>query len=200
MVKIKICGLSRECDIDFANEAKLDYIGFVFANSRRKITKEQAYILKKKLNSDIKTVGVFVNEDIKFILELLNENIIDIIQLHGHEDEKYMFELKRKTNNTIIKAITVDKKDFISDFSNTLADYLLLDSGAGGTGMKFDWNLLDKEIKKPFFLAGGINAENVEQAIKLINPFAIDISSGVETNGYKDRYKILDIVRRVRCE
>lgn len=200
MVKIKICGLSQECDIDFANDAKLDYVGFVFANSRRKITKKQAYILKKKLNSDIKTVGVFVNEDINFILELLNENIIDIIQLHGHEDEKYMLELKRKTDNPIIKAITVDKKDFISNFSNTLADYLLLDSGAGGTGMKFDWNLLDKEIKKPFFLAGGINAENVEQAIKLINPFAIDISSGVETNGYKDRYKILDIVRRVRCE
>lgn len=198
MVKIKICGLSRECDIDFANEAKLDYVGFVFANSRRKITKEQAYILKKKLNSDIKSVGVFVNEDINFILELLNENIIDIIQLHGHEDEKYMLELKRKTNNPIIKAITVDKKDFISNFSNTFADYLLLDSGAGGTGVKFDWNLLDKEIKKPFFLAGGINAENVEQAIKLINPFAIDISSGVETNGYKDRYKILDIVRKVK--
>lgn len=198
MVKIKICGLSRECDIDFVNEAKLDYVGFVFANSRRKITKEQAYILKKKLNSDIKTVGVFVNEDIKFILELLNENIIDIIQLHGHEDEKYMLELKRKTDNPIIKAITVDKKDFISNFSNTFANYLLLDSGAGGTGVKFDWNLLDKEIKKPFFLAGGINAENVEQAIKLINPFAIDISSGVETNGYKDRYKILDIVRRVK--
>ncbi len=198
MVKIKICGLSRECDIDFANEAKLDYVGFVFANSRRKITKEQAYILKKKLNSDIKTVGVFVNEDINFILELLNENIIDIIQLHGHEDEKYMLELKRKTDNPIIKAITVDKKDFISNFSTTFADYLLLDSGAGGTGVKFDWNLLDKEIKKPFFLAGGIDAENVEQAIKLINPFAIDISSGVETNGYKDRYKILDIVRRVK--
>ncbi len=198
MAKIKICGLSRVCDIDFANEAKLDYVGFVFANSRRKITKEQAYILKKKLNSDIKTVGVFVNEDINFILELLNENIIDIIQLHGHEDEKYMLELKRKTDNPIIKAITVDKKDFISNFSNTFANYLLLDSGAGGTGVKFDWNLLDKEIKKPFFLAGGINAENVEQAIKLINPFAIDISSGVETNGYKDRYKILDIVRRVK--
>lgn len=198
MVKIKICGLSRECDIDFANEAKLDYVGFVFANSRRKITKEQAYILKKKLNSDTKTVGVFVNEDINFILELLNENIIDIIQLHGHEDEKYMLELKRKTDNPIIKAITVDKKDFISNFSTTFADYLLLDSGAGGTGVKFDWNLLDKEIKKPFFLAGGIDAENVEQAIKLINPFAIDISSGVETNGYKDRYKILDIVRRVK--
>ncbi len=198
MAKIKICGLSRVCDIDFANEAKLDYVGFVFANSKRKITKEQAYILKKKLNSDIKTVGVFVNEDINFILELLNENIIDIIQLHGHEDEKYMLELKRKTDNPIIKAITVDKKDFISNFSNTFANYLLLDSGAGGTGVKFDWNLLDKEIKKPFFLAGGINAENVEQAIKLINPFAIDISSGVETNGYKDRYKILDIVRRVK--
>ncbi len=198
MVKIKICGLSRECDIDFANEAKLDYVGFVFANSRRKITKEQAYILKKKLNSDIKSVGVFVNEDINFILELLNENIIDIIQLHGHEDEKYMLELKRKTDNPIIKAITVDKKDFISNFSTTFADYLLLDSGSGGTGVKFDWNLLDKKIKKPFFLAGGIDAENVEQAIKLINPFAIDISSGVETNGYKDRYKILEIVRRVK--
>lgn len=200
MVKIKICGLSRECDIDFANEAKLDYVGFIFANSRRKITKEQAYILRKKLNSDIKTVGVFVNEDINFILELLNENIIDIIQLHGQEDEKYMLELKRNTDNLIIKAITVDKKDFISNFSITLADYVLLDSGAGGTGVKFDWNLLDKEIEKPFFLAGGINAENVEQAIKLINPFAIDISSGAETNGYKDRNKILDIVRRVRCE
>ena len=198
MVKIKICGLSRECDIDFANEAKLDYVGFVFANSRRKITKEQAYILKKKLNSDIKSVGVFVNEDINFILELLNENIIDIIQLHGHEDEKYMLELTRKTDNPIIKAITVDKKDFISKFSTTFTDYLLLDSGSGGTGVKFDWNLLDKKIKKPFFLAGGIDAENVEQAIKLINPFAIDISSGVETNGYKDRYKILEIVRRVK--
>lgn len=199
-MKIKICGLSRACDIDFVNEAMPDYIGFVFAKSKRQVTKDKAEELKRLLNRGIITVGVFVNEKIDFIKRLYDDNIIEIIQLHGFESEEYIKAVKDKTGAQIIKAIRVTENGLCKDFDNTAADYLLLDNGAGGTGEAFDWQLIDKRINKPFFLAGGLNINNVNTAINIARPFAVDISSGVESNGFKDKNKILEIVGRIRNE
>jgi phosphoribosylanthranilate isomerase len=191
MVKIKICGLTRFCDIDAVNEVDPDYIGFVFAESRRRVTPQQALELRNKLCSNIIPVGVFIREPIENIVSLVKNGTIDAIQLHGQEDERYIQKLKALTDKPIIKAIT------IQDEKLTAADCLMFDNRDGGTGQVFDWNLIGK-TDKPFFLAGGLYIENVEQAIKNVKPFAVDVSSGVETNGFKDFVKIKEFVERVR--
>jgi phosphoribosylanthranilate isomerase len=191
MSKIKICGLFREQDIEFANEAKPDFIGFVFAESRRCINLETAALYKKLLNPQITAVGVFVNADISFIAELYNLGIINIAQLHGNESEHYINELKKTCEIPVIKAVN------IGNIYPENADYLLFDNGKGGTGKIFDWNLIPKCNKK-FFLAGGIYLGNIKEAIKL-NPYCIDLSSGVENEkGEKDREKIMEICRLVK--
>lgn len=195
MTKIKICGLFRENDIDFVNEALPDFIGFVFAKSRRQIVPETAKKFKQNLNKNIYSVGVFVNEPVKNIAEICDKNIIDLIQLHGNEDEKYIKSLRTVCNNKIIKAVTVKNAADILRSRNCTADYLLLDNGCG-SGERFDWELL-KTFVKPYFLAGGINKTNIDEALSL-KPYCIDISSGVETENVKDKQKILDIVRRVK--
>jgi len=184
-MKIKICGLNKECDIDYVNEALADYAGFVFAESKRKISEEKAFVLKRRLSSSIKAVGVFVNHDISFIRNLFKRGIIDIAQLHGQENEEYISEI----DAPVIKAVRIGEK---FDYQ---VDYLLFDSLLPGCGKTFDWSLIPK-TEKPFFLAGGINSDNIAEAMK-INPYAIDVSSGVETDGSKDREKILEIVRSV---
>ncbi|MDD3922682.1 MAG: phosphoribosylanthranilate isomerase [Endomicrobiaceae bacterium] len=197
MQKIKICGLFRECDIDFVNEAMPDYIGFVFAKSHRQITKEQASILKKRLNDNIISVGVFVDNKIEEIQKLYNDKIISVAQLHGNEDSDYILNLRKNNNLKIIKAINLNTFKNIEQLENINADFLLFDSGNGGTGKTFNWNTIPK-IKKSFFLAGGLDINNIAQAIQTVNPYAVDLSTGVETNGVKDKQKILNIVRRVK--
>lgn len=195
MTKIKICGLFRAEDIEYVNEAMPDYIGFVFAKSHRQVSKETAQKLKSKLDKNILSVGVFVNEDINTIAEICNKNIIDIVQLHGNEDDKYIEELKKVCSKKIIKAIKVKTVEDIIRWRNSQADVLMFDAGTG-EGKSFDWNLL-KNFIRPYFLAGGINESNIEQAIKL-KPYCIDVSSGVETNKVKDKNKILTLVRRIK--
>lgn len=195
MSKIKICGLFREKDIEYVNEAKPDFVGFVFAKSHRQVSKEIAKKLKNKLDKAISSVGVFVNEDIDKIAEICNENIIDFVQLHGEEGENYISDLKKVCNKKIIKAVKVKNGKDIIRWRNSQADFLMFDAGMG-EGKTFDWSLL-KNFIRPYFLAGGINENNVEQAIKL-KPYCIDISSGVETNKTKDKNKILELVRRVK--
>lgn len=197
MTRIKICGLFRPEDIEYVNDALPDYIGFVFAKSRRQVTTEQAEKLRSSLNKEIQAVGVFVNEPIENVIQLLKNRVIDIAQLHGDEDEAYIKQLKAEMACPIIKVIRVECADDISKAQNTPADYLLLDHGKGGTGEAFDWSMAS-ECKKPFFLAGGIHTQNVERALEQLKPFAIDLSSGVETDGVKDKDKIMEIVRRVR--
>ena len=197
MTKIKICGLFRTVDIEYVNEVLPDYIGFVFAKSRRQVTPGQAEILRKELNRQIKAVGVFVNASVEEVASLLNKGTIDIAQLHGDEDEEYIKRLKTKGDYTIIKAVRVECTEDIIRAQNVPADYLLLDHGKGGTGKAFDWNLV-RECGRPFFLAGGIHEHNIEEALKKLKPYAIDLSSGVETDGVKDKEKIFEIVRRVR--
>jgi phosphoribosylanthranilate isomerase len=196
-MKIKVCGLFRDCDIDYVNEASPDFIGFVFARSRRQVSGEWAEVMRPKLRPEITTVGVFVNEPLTNVARLLNENIIEMAQLHGAENENYIKELKSLTTKPIVKAVRVISHKDIEDAQHTVADFLLLDNGAGGTGESFDWNLVG-QVKKPFFLAGGLKADNIEQAIAATSPYAVDLSSGVETDGLKDRNKILEIVRRMR--
>jgi len=196
-MKIKICGLFRDIDIDYVNDAMPDFIGFVFAKSRRQVSEGWAEAMRPKLRSEITPVGVFVNESLAKVAQLLNDSIIEIAQLHGTETEQYIQELKSLTNKPIIKAVRVLSQEDIVGAQDTVADFLLLDNGTGGTGESFEWSLVSK-VKKPFFLAGGLNADNIEQAIVATSPYAVDLSSGVETGGMKNRGKILEIVRRMR--
>ncbi len=198
MTKIKLCGLSRLCDIEAANELKPEYIGFVFApGSRRYVNSDQVAGLKEQLSSDSKAVGVFVNEKPEFIVDLLKRGTIDIVQLHGSESEEYIMKLRQMTDKPVIKAFTIDKEQDIEAANASSADYVLLDSGRGGTGVVFDWKLL-KKVDRPYFLAGGLTTDNVRDAVKIWKPYAVDVSSGIETDGYKDRRKMERFVKEVR--
>lgn len=200
MTKIKLCGLSRPCDIETANELKPELIGFVLApESRRYVTPEKTAELKRLLAPDIKAVGVFVRENPETIASLLNSSIIDIAQLHGGEDEDYIRQLREMTNQPIIKAFRIDTASDIADAECSNADYVLLDSGSGGTGTVFDWKLI-QNIKRPYFLAGGLGPNNVEKAVKMLKPYAVDVSSGIETNGLKDKVKMAEFVAAVKKE
>ncbi len=199
MTKIKLCGLSRPCDIEVANALMPEYIGFVFApKSKRYVSIEQAAELKQLLSPDIKAVGVFVNEKPEFIAKLLNSGIIDIAQLHGSEDEDYIKRLRLLTDKPIIKAFCIENAKDIVNAEQSTADYVLLDSGAG-TGTVFDWTLI-RNIKRPYFLAGGLEVGNVGEAIQALHLFAVDVSSGIETDGIKDKTKMAAFVAAVRKE
>lgn len=199
MAKIKICGLTRLCDIDAVNIEKPDYIGFVFAESKRKITPSQAVELRARLNPGITPVGVFVNETLENIRALTRDGIIDVIQLHGAETEDYIKKIKELTGKLIIKAASVERAGDVQKRARTSADYLLLDNKGGGTGQAFDWSLIG-QTDKPYFLAGGLDIDNIKEAINQTKPFAVDISSGVETDGLKDPVKIKEFIRRIRYE
>lgn len=199
MTKIKLCGLSRLCDIEAANELQPDYIGFVFApKSSRYVTGEKAAELKRRLSPGIQAVGVFVNELPEKVAALLENGVIDIAQLHGSEDAQYMERLRQCTGKPIIRAFRVKSAEDIKAVAHCTADYLLLDSGAG-TGTVFDWTLV-KNIRRPYFLAGGLDAGNVANAVRELHPFAVDVSSGIETNGVKDRIKMAEFIAAVRKE
>ena len=186
MTKIKICGLRRMEDILIVNKYKPDYIGFVFAKNKvRTISLNDALNFKEALNNDIIAVGVFRNNDIDEVINIANSKAIDMIQLHGDEDDNYIIELKKHTKLPIIKAY----RDSI------YAEYVLFDNADPGKGMIFNWDSI--KTNKPFFLAGGIDINNIDKALEL-NPYAIDLSSSVETNGFKDEEKIKEIIRKVR--
>jgi phosphoribosylanthranilate isomerase len=201
MTKIKICGLSRMEDIEAVNEILPDYIGFVFAKSKRQINEITAREFKASLNPVIKAVGVFVNEEMERMIHLCNTGVIDIIQLHGDESEEYLLKLRSLVTNPVIKAVRVREAEDIKKASLIHCDYLLLDTYKeeqyGGSGEAFDWSMRTK-LHRQFFLAGGIDLENISQAIMTMHPYCIDVSSGVETNGRKDPAKIYDIVTKVR--
>ena len=192
-IKIKFCGLFREEDIEYVNKLNPDYIGFVFAKSKRQITKEKAIDLKHKLKSNIKVVGVFVDEDIEKIIDLLSNGVIDIAQLHGNEREEDIKNIKNKSKKQVIKAIRVTTSEDIESWKNSCADFLLLDNGQG-TGKTFDWNNI-KNLNRPFFLAGGLSIDNIKEAIEKVSPMAIDISSGIESNGVKDYEKMKEVMK-----
>lgn len=197
MAKIKICGLIQIDDIMAVNQYQPDYIGFVFAKkSRRYVTVQQATKLRQQLSAAITVVGVFVNEPKEQVAELLNKNIIHIAQLHGNETEQEICWIRHQTGKPVIKAVSINTTDDAARWQESSADYLLFDNGAGGTGTAFDWSLLT-EYHKPYFLAGGIHSGNLAAALTK-GAYAIDVSSGVETNGKKDPVKIAEIMKMVR--
>ncbi len=199
-MKIKLCGMFRDCDIDYANEAKPDYIGFIlgFPKSHRNIDAETARRLRSRLDTGIKAVGVFVNSPETTCAEYANCGIIDVIQLHGDEDADFIRRLRELTSAPIIKAAKIRTPEDIGRVQALCADYVLLDNGTG-TGEMFDHSLLDgAEIRQPFFLAGGLTPENLRQAAESVRPYCVDLSSGVETDRLKDREKMLEAVRVIR--
>lgn len=190
MAKIKICGIRRAEDIAYVNELKPDYIGFILSDGfRRSITRQQAELLRSELSADIKAVGVFVDEDETYINSFVNDGIIDIVQLHGNE----VPELAGKINAPVIKYFNPPAFGRINEYDT---DYFLFDSGTG-SGKGFDWSAIP-DTDKPFFLAGGINEANIKNAVEQVNPYCIDLSSAVETDGVKDYNKIRKIMECVR--
>lgn len=204
MTKVKFCGLTRLCDIDFANELKPEFVGFVFApQSRRYVTPEHARELKARLSPEIKSVGVFVDEDINLIAEIAGQGIIDVIQLHGSESNDYIKQVRNLTGKLIIKAFII-KPDYTSyrvttildEASECRADYMLIDTGMG-SGRAFNWELI-RDFSRKYFLAGGLTPENVNQAVRILKPFAVDTSSGIETNGVKDKDKMAKFIKETK--
>lgn len=199
-MKLKLCGIKTAEDISYINEFRPDYAGYVFARSARRITPKHARKLNIKLAVGIKSVGVFVNETIAALIEAVKISGIDIIQLHGDETAEYISTLRSLTDKKIWKAVRVTEKSDILNACRLDADALVLDSfctdSYGGTGKTADWNIITQaQTDKPFFLAGGINCSNLEQAIKETDPYGIDISGGIETDGHKDREKIRQIMK-----
>lgn len=203
--KIKICGLFRPEDVSYVNEARPDYCGFVIQipKSPRNVTENQLRILRKGLDEGIVPVGVFVNAPVELVVELLEEGVIDMAQLHGSEDERYLQSLRKLTRRPLIQAFSVSGEGDLCRAFESSADYILLDHGKGGTGERFDWEILEQWIERfgmtrPCFLAGGLNCANIPEAVSRCRPWAVDLSSSVETGGRKDKEKILAAVAAVR--
>lgn len=195
MIKIKMCGLRRETDIEYANKLMPDYIGYVFTEkSKRYITPEKAGKLTEILNKKIIPVGVFVNSPVKNIISLTESETIKIAQLHGNENNEYISALQSE-NIIVIKAFIIKSEIDIELANNSPADHVLLDAGMGN-GKTFNYSLI-KNIRRPYFLAGGLTPENILNAIEL-NPYAVDVSSGIETNGFKDFTKMKKFTDSVR--
>lgn len=188
-MKIKICGLRRPEDVQYANEVKPDYVGFILAKGfRRSISAEEARALKKLLDPDILAVGVFVDDEPEEIVSLLREGVIDLAQLHGRETEEDVLYVKAASGKPVIKAVKAENRYAVEAWLDTAADFLLFDSGTG-SGETFDWKIL-KDVSREFFLAGGLHAENMREACQRVHPYGVDLSSGVETEGFKDLEKM----------
>ncbi len=201
LIKVKICGLSRIQDVLAVNECMPDYIGFVFAESKRQVSKSKAADLRRNLNKNISAVGVFVNEDLSQIIDICDSKIIDVVQLHGDETNEYINDLRAHIQLPIIKSIRVKNAMSLEQISTIPSDYILFDSYSdscyGGNGDSFDWTLIPNTINKQFFLAGGIKPVNINTAMSL-GAYCIDVSTGVETNGIKDPSKIQEMIKLIR--
>lgn len=210
-VKIKICGLKTLADIEKANRYQPDYIGFVFADTRRFVTDEQALAMRRALDRRIQAVGVFVNEPLAHVADLYDRGVINVVQLHGEESEDYIRKLKQITDAAVIKAVRVQSVEQTAGQMSQEADYMLFDTykkgEPGGTGERFSLEILKEslrrmrekgEVVKPYFLAGGLDCENVAKVIDQTDCFAVDVSTGVETDGVKDEAKIRKFIENVR--
>ena len=197
MVKVKFCGLKRPCDIAWANELQPDYAGFVFAGRKRRVSDELAAALRKDLDPSIPAVGVFVDDDPDHIAALVKEGTIQLVQLHGREDEAFIESLRRQVQVPLIKAFSIVSQADVEKARRSPADYVLLDHGQGGTGEAFDWAVL-AHMDRKYFLAGGLNPDNAAEAAAL-GPYALDVSSGIETDGVKDKEKMKLFMARIRA-
>lgn len=192
MTKVKICGLSTASAVETACRAGADYIGFVFAESRRRVSLEQAQKLTALVPPAVRKVGVFVSPSLAELEEAISVANLDLVQIHGDFDEELLTQIGRP----VIRAYQV--KGDLEDISQEAA-YLLFDAPLAGSGQTFDWQTFDRsQINQPFFIAGGLHAGNVREAIQHFAPYAVDVSSGVETDGQKDLEKITEFIERVK--
>ena len=192
MTKVKICGLSTASAVETACQTGADYIGFVFADSRRRVSLEQAQKLAALVPPAVQKVGVFVSPSLSELRKAISVANLDLVQIHGDFDE----ELLTQVGRPVIRAYQV--KGELKEFSQQV-DYLLFDAPLAGSGQTFDWQVFDEsQIHQPFFIAGGLNAGNVREAIQHFAPYAVDVSSGVETDGKKDLQKITEFIERVK--
>ena len=195
--ELKICGLSRLEDVIAVNRHGADYAGFIFfKKSKRYIDPYQAGELIELLRSDIKSVGVFMDEPLDSVISAARLSGVEMIQLHGHESDEYVEYVKRTLGRPVIKAYKATEDGALAKAAASNADYVMIDSGAG-SGKKFDWSIL-KDFKRDYFLAGGLDPESVGEAIRTLEPFAVDVSSCVETDGIKDEKKIAEFIKAVR--
>lgn len=199
MARIKICGLRRAADIDYVNEFHPDYVGFVlWPKSRRAVTAEEAAALRARLLPGLPAVGVFVDQPLEEILTAFQLGAIDIAQLHGHETPEDIRTLQQAGGKPVWKAFQVRSETDLAAAENSPADLVLLDNGYG-TGRSFDWSLLSRPLHRPWLLAGGLTPENIPEALRRFSPTGVDLSSGVETGGWKDREKIQAAVQAARA-
>ncbi len=200
MTKIKICGLTRPEDVAAVNESRPDFCGFVLQvpGSRRNLTLSQAEELSHLLDAAIVPVGVFVNAPLEIILEAADRRIIRAVQLHGQETETFVRQLRKLVSVPLFQAFSIREAADVEQAQKSPADLLVLDHGVGGTGRAFDWSLATGRLHRPFFLAGGLGPDNVSEALARVRPWAVDMSSGVETDGKKDPRKIAAAVAAVR--
>lgn len=223
MTRVKICGLKTLADVEKVNRYLPEYVGFVFADTKRFVTDEQAFDMRQALDRRIQSVGVFVNEPMEHVIELCDKGVINVVQLHGEESESYIRELKQRTDTVVIKAVRVQSVEQVLEQMSQEADYMLFDTykkGApGGTGERFSLEILKESFQelsangqavKPYFLAGGLDCQNVAEILGQVqcNAFgecnvfgeciAVDVSTGVETDGVKDETKIKQFIENVR--
>lgn len=194
-MKLKFCGIRRKEDVLFANQTRPDYIGFIFADSKRYISPEDAAEISENLNPAIKKVGVFVNATVSDVIHTADTAGLDVIQLHGDEDADFISNLREWTECEIWKAVRVKTSEDILNAEKLGADILLLDSFSkeayGGTGKVADWDVIkNTPVKMPYFIAGGLTADNIPEALEKLSPYGIDISGGIETDGCKDLNKM----------
>lgn len=195
--RIKICGLRRTEDIDAVNLYHPDYAGFICSSRFWRFIPRQTLVqLHERLAEDIPSVGVFVDESAEYIAKYVEDGLIDIVQLHGHEDNAYINALKSSVSVPVIKAYKIETEQDIQTAKQSSADCILLDNGTG-TGRTFDWSLI-RDIGRPYFLAGGLRTENLKEALDSFHPFGVDISGGVETDRLKDPEKIRRVINIVR--
>lgn len=198
MTKIKLCGLRRIEDIEAANKLDPEFVGFVFAaGSRRYISKNDACFLRSNLKKNIATVGVFKDNDLEEIADIVKSNAISVVQLHGNESDDFIIDVKKICGCKVIKAFGIASSKDIDVANKSIADYVLLDAPGGGTGNIFDHKFL-AEMKRQYFLAGGLGSDNVAELIGNYKPYAVDVSSKIETDGVKDLAKMKAFVNAVR--
>lgn len=199
MAKLKICGLTCEADVAAVNKVKPDFAGFVIEvpGRRRSVTPEQVKVLVKGLSEETLPIGVFVDAPPELPISLLRDGTLWAAQLHGNEDEDYIEKIQNMTGKPVIKAFSIKTPEDVKRALRSPADYILLDQGAGGTGETFDWDLVPP-VKRPFFLAGGLAPENLRTAIAKLHPWAVDISSSLETDGKKDPAKICRLSKMLK--
>jgi phosphoribosylanthranilate isomerase len=196
MTKIKICGIRRHQDIECLNELQVEYAGFVFAKSKRRVNMEEAFSLIQKLSVDIKKVGVFADEDPLKVIEIAEKLKLQVLQFHGHETQAYINMFR---GFEIWKAIKIISSKSIYEFRDYKCEKFLLDNTISGSGEIFNWELVQQKVKgAQVILAGGLTSENVAQGIKQLTPYGVDVSSGVETQGFKDYEKMKKFVGKVR--